>query len=124
MDLVRSMLLAIEASEPYADVMRMDIDGLLPEDDEQNTEYLRRYYHAELLVDAGFIKGDATVGEYLVQSITWQGYEFLDAVRDPEIWKKTKAGVKSVGTASVAIIWEIAKGYAKQAAQTKLGLPL
>jgi hypothetical protein len=40
MDLVRAMLLAVKASEPYSDIMQMDIDGFLPADDEQTFDSL------------------------------------------------------------------------------------
>ena len=55
----------------------------------------------------------------LVSGLTWQGHEFLDTVRDPEIWRKTKERAGSVASVGVSFIWEIAKAELK----AKLGLP-
>ena len=52
--------------------------------------------------------------------MTWRGHEFLDAVRDDTVWKKTKDKVASSGvTATVEILTQVATGIVKQ----MLGLP-
>lgn len=56
--------------------------------------------------------------------MTWNGHEFLDAVRDPEIWQKTKDGASKVGSASIEFLWEMAKAYAKHLAKERLGMIL
>jgi hypothetical protein len=51
--------------------------------------------------------------------LTWQGHEFLDSVRDPDIWQKTKARVAPVATAAFGVMLEVAKAEIRK----KLGLP-
>lgn len=82
----------------------------------------------ELMVDAGFLEvqgsGFAGGGSILFHRLTWQGCEYLDDVRDPEVWRRTKEGASKVGGASLSFAWEMAKAYGKQVAKERLGLDL
>jgi hypothetical protein len=55
----------------------------------------------------------------IISRLTWEGHEFLDDIRDPEIWRKTKDRAKSVAGAGLSLLWEIAKAEIK----TKPSLP-
>ncbi|MBD2841317.1 DUF2513 domain-containing protein [Erythrobacter rubeus] len=55
--------------------------------------------------------------------MTWEGHEFLDKVRDPEIWRKTKKGASELNSWGVKLIGEMATGYIRAKA-TELGIPL
>lgn len=55
----------------------------------------------------------------IVTALTWKGHEFLDDIRDPDIWQKTKERAGSLASVGIAFVWEIAKAEIK----TKLGLP-
>lgn len=46
-------------------------------------------------------------------SISWAGYEFLDSVRDEEVWRRTKAASLSVGGFAVSTLVEVAKAIVK-----------
>jgi DNA-binding PadR family transcriptional regulator len=90
----------------------------------------RILYHLHLLQKAGFLEGEELlssgkqVNQFVIDGITWEGHEFLDDVRDPDLWRKTKTGAKQAGVASMGLLWEFAKGYAKEAAEERLGLLL
>lgn len=45
---------------------------------------------------------------------THDGYDFLDSVRDPQIWEKTKQGARKVGALSLDVLSDIAKGIIKK----------
>lgn len=125
MDLVRNILLKIEADErahlPVAEFVF------------ENTSRLELAHHTELVEAAGFIapvthmrsseaidySWDQTIG----YKLTWDGHEFLDTIRDPEIWNKTKSGAKQVGSWSIELLGDLAKGLIKAKA-AELGLPL
>jgi hypothetical protein len=53
-------------------------------------------YNTELLMEAGLINGDMskTLGrqatDFLANRLTWEGHEFLDAIRSDNVWEKTK----------------------------------
>lgn len=134
MELVRSLLLRIEdmaeAVEKAGDraALTFDVEG----DREGLEAYTpsRVLYHLHLLQKAGFVEGQELlssgreVNQFALDGITWEGHEFLDDVRDPALWKKTKKGAKKAGAASAGLLWEFAKGYAKQEAKQRLGLDL
>jgi hypothetical protein len=83
--------------------------------------------HVRLLIEAGYIDAiDSTHYKgrnYGLLRLRWPGHDFLDGVRDPEIWKQTKAGAKQAGSWTVTFLGEMAKGYIRMKAQS-LGLPL
>jgi hypothetical protein len=51
------------------------------------------------MAEAGLIEAQnlVTMQKYLwlPKRLTWDGHEFLDAIRDPEVWRRTKEGVAS-----------------------------
>ena len=55
--------------------------------------------------------------------ITWSGYDFLETVRDGEVWNKSKIGLAALGGASLTVLTSIATGYAMEKAAL-LGLPM
>eukprot|EP00873_Tetraselmis_striata_P032249 jgi/Tetstr1/452513/TSEL_039549.t1 len=85
-------------------------------------------YHVWLLADAGFLEAKdlSTMSRilWLPKCLNWQGVEFLESIRDPEIWRQTEAGIRKVGSAGLDIVWGLAKSYAKQQVADKLGIVL
>ncbi len=82
-------------------------------------------YHVHMMIEANLVEAiDASSlsgKNYLQITLTWQGHEFLENIRDPEIWRKTKAGAAKVGSFSLGIVGEIAKAAIVAKAQS-LGL--
>ncbi len=118
MDLVREILLAIEAS-PTTITGHFTLEGREgPLVDE----------HVRLLTEAGFLthsRATYVAGKRmgLGVALTWRGHEFLETIRDPQIWKATKSGAAKVGSWSLGLMAELAKGAIRQKA-IELGLPL
>ena|SRR3712207_3013464 len=128
MDLVRDILFALgKGTDLYLKPEGLDVQGFA-------TEEVRS--HLILLGDAGFVSSfpmpstnlnglksfaKGRIGTY---RLTWQGHEFLDTVRDPEIWRKTKAGAAKVGGLGVEVLWGLAKEYVKAEVRDRLGVPL
>jgi hypothetical protein len=77
------------------------------------------------LIDA-YHDGDREYGtfEWNIRRLTWEGHEFLDAVRDPEIWRKTKAGAATTGGFTLGLLKDLATAYAKHVAKERLGLDM
>ena len=78
--------------------------------------------HVRLLRGARFldslVTGGSPTGMYLV-GLTRQGHDFLDSIRDKEIWGSVKAKLAKVGgSASVDVL----KALAIQSAKELLGL--
>ena len=77
-------------------------------DEEQKEQYI---YHIELLIEAGMIKGrietslDGTK-DCSLERLTWNGHDFLDAIRSDSVWQKTKNILKEKG---IGMTFEIVK---------------
>lgn len=113
MDKVRSVMLALEAHNGPL-MVTMKTPTLGDTDDGQETiEYIL------MLHSAGFLESS----QRSVYRITWAGHEFLDSVRDPEIWKKAKEGASKIGSWSMKLLGELAIGFARAKAH-QLGLPV
>ena len=57
-----------------------------------------------------------------VYCLTFDGHEFLETIREPDIWKRLSGVVINGGTGSIKVIMDIAIELAKQAAAKKLGI--
>lgn len=113
LDLIREILLAAESNRPGEDLNHNSVDlG-------ESIDVVAA--HVELLVDAGYV--DAHVSKdhaygyrkWFVYRLTMQGHDYLDSVRDPEIYRETKSRLKKVGgTASLEVVKQLAGVAIKQ----------
>ena len=114
MDLVRAILLAIEASPTGRAPHPLAVDGY-------------PYDHAHLLKQADLITAitfpldnDGEGPQAIPTGLTWAGHEFLDAARDDTIWRKALNTAKTAaGGATVAVLQQL---LAREV-RAKLGLP-
>ncbi|MGJ8626150.1 MAG: DUF2513 domain-containing protein [Sulfitobacter sp.] len=130
---IRELLLAVEASEkPY-----FNLNQTCPDSFDR--------YQIELLDEAGLISvelftfKDAQHSSDLEQEVgypstgnpyqdtgfrvTWAGHAYIDAVRDDDIWAKTKTAVAETGgNASLEIVRELAKGFLKKKISDHTGI--
>ncbi|MEH6891884.1 DUF2513 domain-containing protein [Bacillus sp. JJ864] len=77
------------------------------------------FYSFSKLLEASYLNGSYKYasGELFhlsVDSISWNGHQFLDTIRDNEIWSKTKNAVGSLSSASISIMSSLATSYLKQ----------
>ena len=93
MDFVRELLLKIEGGERDFLGVPKAFTGRPPDPEaEKLGEHLR------LLKQAKFIDvqaESAATGHVIVTGLSWAGHDFLDSVRDPKIWEKTKKGAEA-----------------------------
>jgi hypothetical protein len=104
LDLIRKLLLEIEAHDDPTDTMHVKGDGYTPHEVQ---------YHLKLLRDAGMIVAvDFSSGstmDYRPKSITWHGHEFLDAARNDTVWRQVKVLLKDKGIdAPLSVIQQLA----------------
>ena len=119
MDLIRSLLIGIESVPPserayFLPNMSSSIG-----------------HHLDLINAHGLIKlrhgpsRDDDSGQwYVLAELTWAGHDFVDTVRDDEIWRKTKEGAKAAGGFSFDLIKALAKGFMKKQIETRTGVEL
>lgn len=116
-DLLRQLATTLEGHKSWA----AHFDDISPQGMNANTVV----GHLKLMEDAGLVDPvrAGPVASVMGYRLTWQGHEFLEKTRDPEIWEKTKAGAAKVGTFSIPFIIEVAGGYLKAKA-AELGIPM
>jgi hypothetical protein len=125
MGLIRELLLKLEAYEKpigsYADLRQDNESMAVPGFTEEQIGY-----HLVQIDQSGFIDNNnkRLLNGIYFRCLTPKGHDFLDSIRDPDIWSKTKKGAEKVGNASIEFIWEIAKGYGKHLIKKKLGLDI
>lgn len=121
MDLVRFLLLITEEAEEPFDPRTLD----------EFSEYSENIlvYHVELLENKGLIdvniqgsfSGSCMLCEIL--GLTWDGADYLDAIRNDKVWDKTKKVIKkTVGSTTMEIIKNTALTVATQCIAKSLGI--
>ena len=114
-DTIREILIRLEAMEPEKGCLQL---GDFPS--EKAYEYS---HHVELLIEAGLIQGQMskTLGthasDFLAIRLTWEGHEFLDAIRSDTVWNKAKASFVKGG---LSMTFDLVKSVASDIAAAYL----
>ena len=109
-DCVRSVLLTVEKSKTIDEELNLN-----PLAVETIFEQLPKYedseilYTIEKLKEAGYINAALhfAAGHFIdgaVSSITYSGHEYLDNIREPEVWRKVKTMLKNAGAITLPLI--------------------
>jgi hypothetical protein len=80
----------------------------------------------DLIRQAGFIdtaRSGPAFG-FAFKSLSWDGSEFLDSVRDPKIWRETKAAALKAGGVGLTLMAKLAIEMGKQEIKKHTGLEL
>jgi hypothetical protein len=125
MDLIRELLLRLEALhiEPGA------VACVEPTDEEVSVygyDAEQISYHLSLIKEAGFIDAPAVhpMDGIVFKRLSWQGHDFLDSIRDPEVWSKTKEGVGAARGFTVDLLRDLAKGLIKKQIEEFTGVKI
>ncbi len=116
MDLVRKILFRLEEHEHGAAPMPFAIDGYSNE---------QIGFHVRIMDEAGLVRAfDDTPHDFQTwqsspQSITWEGYEFLEASRSEELWDRAK---RAFNTAAVGVPLSMLKTVLVCYMKEKLGI--
>lgn len=106
LDLIRDILLKIESMDKK--VITIADLGATTQD-----EFNRIGFHIRLLMDCNYVEAiDVRTKQeeaYVVKRITSSGYDYLDSIRDNNVWNETKNKLESVGSsASLEIVKAVA----------------
>ncbi len=80
-------------------------------------------YHMELLIEAGLVNGQMSEEfgsgpeDFFATRLTWDGHEFLDAIRNDTVWQKTK---KSFINKGLSMTFDLVKSVASDVAASYL----
>lgn len=118
MDLVRKFLIVVEdAKEPLRFGDFRDSPGAKGFSEDEILYHLR-LMQAHGLLDAVIEESDdGMCVACLVYGLTWDGQDFLDALRDDSVWEKTKRAVReSVGSTTFEVVKCVAVEASKRMA--------
>jgi hypothetical protein len=111
MDLIRELMLKLE-SYPKNPIDVIQLRPYVPEPlwvDSYVFSDPRLIYHLELIEEAGFIENMNSPGYFY--RLSWAGHDFLDSVRSPEVWDRTKQAATAAGGFTVELLVFAAKTY-------------
>jgi Hypothetical protein (DUF2513) len=125
MDLIRELLLKLESVPSEMG----DVFSFSPEDKEVSVEGYtpaQIEYHLSLLREIGFIEcpGSQPMLGITFSGLTWAGHDYIGAVRNPDIWRKTKQGAEAAGGFTTDILRDLAKGFIKTQIKRHTGVDL
>jgi hypothetical protein len=125
LDLIRDILLHVENWDHPEPIFleRMNYEGK----NKQEIGYQIDLWNDAGYIDARIIKGrqGVTYEKAVILRMTMAGHEYLDSVRNPEVWKKTKSTLEKVGGgAALDVIKEIASKILAELVKAHTGLRL
>lgn len=115
LNLVRSIMLLIESNDDRKELV-------IPNDWDREVVA----YHLKILDQAGYVKNNTKWADnkpmWLIASLTWDGHEFLDSVKNNNVWNKTKEGIKGKGLELGSVPFDLVKEYAVLQMKNLFGL--
>lgn len=97
LDLIRLIHLKVEDDYDCAELINLKIDGYSAK---------AIAYNSQLAFEAGYLSNcsvqyaDNGVWTFSVGSLTWEGHDFLDRIRDDSMWGKIKKAARDRGGAA------------------------
>jgi hypothetical protein len=67
---------------------------------------------------------DKTSDTFGVERLSMDGHDFLDSIRDPDVWNKTKKGALAAGGFTLNLLNDLAKGLIKKKIEDSTGIKL
>lgn len=125
MNLIREILFRLEAKNlPSGGIWfvdagdeEMQIEGYTHQQIDQHIALIGR----SEFVDTGNSDPNYGIG---FKGLTWEGHDFIDSVRDQDIWDKTQEGLKKAGGFSLDLAKALAKGFIKKNIERYTGVEL
>ena len=119
---VRDVLIHIEENLPYGYYMDFSKVEL------KNYSQEELLYTADKLLEASFISGTKrksiteSLPDIRITSLTWEGHQFLDNIRDDGVWKDTKKVLSKFSSVSLSLVGSVASQVISSIIHSQLGL--
>ena len=104
-DLVREILFRIEAEEDH-------VSAAFSQSLDTSEQGRREFGHVRLLRDAGLLELSGKYGDMV--RLTNKGHDFIAAVRDDNIWEKTKNVTSKAGVSTLGVLFDVALAFGKK----------
>ena len=126
MDLVRQILLTIEERYDPQDSSGLAQSFIFTSEGEYSESEID--YNLSLLIEAGLVNGSgswSSGGTYhvAVSGLTWEGHDFLDAIRQDVVWQGVQEKAKQAGLSVVRLPFDVVKNLAVSIVNGYLELP-
>lgn len=116
MDLVRQLLFFFESKAGRGHILSSDIKIEGRDDQDVFQYHLARMYEAGFLV-CELTRSKSTPDRTITVipfELTWSGHQFLETIRDDEVWRRVKAGAYHIGNFSFEVLKDVAKGIVRK----------
>ena len=112
MNLIRHLLAFVEEQPAGAVIQQVSVpDG---------TDAATVGEHIDLLIEQGLIEGqviDVNAPAFVIQRLTWEGHDFLQAIQNEKVWKKILGKAKELGgSMTLELAKELGKKYLMEVA--------
>lgn len=109
-DLIRNLLLTAENQEQNSSLSQTELDNFIKK---YNYTFEELIYHLKRLEEADYITIHTQtlsnqIINYKLNSITWNGHQFLDTIRSNKVWNVTKDVAKDLKIKSISAFSQIA----------------
>ena len=118
LDLIREIMLVLEDKMEYGKNFKSTQLIEIMQDKIFSAEKLA--YHVGLLVENDFIKAkeyrhqSGEHNKYIINTITSQGQDFIDTIRQDITWNKIKEKASNIGGFTLSLLVDIGKEYLKK----------
>ena len=80
-------------------------------------------YTVDKLHQCGYIEAHAIIADgmmpiFRIYSLTYEGHQFLDNIRDNKVWSKTKSTVSKLASVSISVLADVASSIIKSSIGT------
>jgi len=119
-DVIRNLLLELESQKDNSSLNEKQLREF---SDDKGVDWKQLIYTIQRLNEARYIDSRVNyagndVYSVSINNITYVGHQFLDNIRDKNVWEMTKKRLSSIASVSLPIINEVALAVIKD----KLGL--
>lgn len=121
LDLVRSILIYVEKAEDEVDAKDLVTDSWPFEIVAYHIRLMAHHGLVDLSDDTRDMNGETL--SLTVSGLTWDGQDYLDAIRDPKVWAKVKKTVKeAIGSTTFEVVRQTGALVAMSMVKASLGM--
>ncbi|WP_215114104.1 DUF2513 domain-containing protein [Exiguobacterium sp. s70] len=112
-DCVRDALLTLEEiNTPFAPTRNFEIQEAprMTPYSEEEILYTIQTLNSANFIDAKVLRFSGSGYDLIIDSITWDGHQFLDTIRDESVWSETKKRTSRFTSVGLQLISQVASG--------------
>ena len=111
---------SIDENLKYQDMTLDDMIKAIPDFSKNDIAYVTLKAKEAGLIHANIMNADGRIYACIYTSLTYDGHQFLDNVRNDNIWAKTKSIAKEIGCTSLKSLISISEKVISTIIQTQL----